>query len=76
MTNEQRKELVRSHVYGLSIDEMSEIYGIGADEIINALAEHAAEIEDERAYREKMDYSGGIDTAFGMSMSMPNWTSE
>lgn len=69
MTNELRKELIRSHVYGLSVGEMSEIYGISTDEIVSTLTDHAADIEDERAYREKMGCSGGIDTALGMSMS-------
>ena len=54
MTNEQRKELVRSHVYGLSIAEMAEIYGIDEAEIINTLTDMAADIEDERAYREML----------------------
>lgn len=54
MTNEMRKELVRSHVYGLSVNEMSEIYGISTDEIVSTLTDHAAEIEDERAYREML----------------------
>lgn len=54
MTNEQRKELVRSHVYGLSVTEMSEIYGIDEAEIINTLTDCAGELEDERAYREML----------------------
>lgn len=54
MTNEQRKELIRSHVYGLTVVEMSEIYGISTDEIVSTLTDHAAEIEDERAYREML----------------------
>ena len=55
MTNEQRKELVRSHVYGLSIAEMSEIYGIDEAEIINTLTDMAADIEDERQYRDMLN---------------------
>lgn len=54
MTNEQRKELVRSHIYGLSIAEMAEIYGIDEAEIINMLTDCAGELEDERAYREML----------------------
>ena len=54
MTNEMRKELIRSHVYGLSVGEMSEIYGINTDEIVSTLTDHAADIEDERAYREML----------------------
>ena len=54
MTNEMQKELIRSHVYGLSVGEMSEIYGISTDEIVSTLTDHAADIEDERAYREML----------------------
>ena len=54
MNSEQRKELIRSHVYGLSVGEMSEIYGISTDEIVSILTDHAADIEDERAYREML----------------------
>ena len=54
MTNEMLKELVRSHVYGLSVTEMSEIYGISVDEITHVLADHAADIEDEREYRDSL----------------------
>jgi GH25 family lysozyme M1 (1,4-beta-N-acetylmuramidase) len=54
MTNELICELIRSHVYGLSVTEMSEIYGISEEEITHALVDHAADIEDERAYRSSM----------------------
>ena len=54
MTNELRKELIRSHIYGLSVNEMSEIYGVSTDEIVSTLTDHAADIEDERAYREML----------------------
>ena len=54
MTNELICELIRSHVYGLSVTEMSEIYGISEEEITHTLVDHAADIEDERAYRSSM----------------------
>ena len=54
MNSEQRKELIRSHIYGLTVVEMSEIYGISVDEITHALADHAGDIEDEREYREML----------------------
>ena len=54
MNSEQRKELIKSHVYGLTVVEMSEIYGLSEDEIICMLSDAAAEIEDERAYRNTM----------------------
>lgn len=51
MNSEQRKELIKSHVYGLTVVEMSEIYGLSEDEIICMLSDAAADIEDEREYR-------------------------
>lgn len=55
MTKEQVKELVRSHVYGLSVAEMSAIYGIPEKEIADILTDNAAEIADEREYRDMLD---------------------
>lgn len=54
MTDELRKELVRSHVYGLSVAEMSEIYGLSEAEITEILVDNAGEIADEREYREAL----------------------
>ncbi len=55
MNSEQRKELIRSHIYGLTIVEMSEIYGLSEDEIICMLSDAAADIADEREYRDSMN---------------------
>ena len=55
MNSEQRKELIKSHVYGLTVVEMSEIYGISEDEIICMLSDAAAEIADEREYRDSIN---------------------
>lgn len=54
MTNEQIKELVKSHVYGMTTAEMSEIYGLSEAEIVGILTDNAAEIADEREYREAL----------------------
>jgi len=55
MTNEQIKELVKSHVYGMTTAEMSEIYGLSEAEITEILVDNAAEIADEREYRDMLD---------------------
>lgn len=55
MTNEQIKELVKSHVYGMTTAEMSAIYGIPEKEIADILTDNAAEIADEREYRDMLD---------------------
>ena len=54
MNSEQRKELIRSHIYSLTVVEMSEIYGISEDEIICMLSDAAADIADEREYRDSL----------------------
>lgn len=54
MTNEIICELIRSHIYGLTTAEMAEIYGLSEEEITHTLVDHAADIEDERAYRSSM----------------------
>lgn len=55
MTNEQIKELVKSHVYGMTTAEMSAIYGLSEAEIVSILTDNAAEIADEREYRDMLD---------------------
>lgn len=60
MNNELIKELVKSHVYGLSVAEMSAIYGIPEKEIADILTDNAAEIADEREYRDMLDGRGNV----------------
>lgn len=60
MTNEQIKELVKSHVYGMTTAEMSEIYGLSEAEIVGILTDNAAEIADEREYRDMLDGRGNV----------------
>lgn len=55
MTKEQIKELVKSHVYGMTVTEMADIYGIPEEEITEILTDNAAEIADEREYRDMLD---------------------
>lgn len=55
MTNEMIKELVKTHVYGMTTAEMSEIYGLSEAEITEILTDNAAEIADEREYRDMLD---------------------
>ena len=55
MTNEMRKELIRSHVYGMTTAQMSVVYGLTEKEITEILTDNAAEIADEREYRDTLD---------------------
>lgn len=60
MTNELIKELVKSHVYGMTVTEMADIYGIPEKEITEILTDNAAEIADEREYRDMLDSRGNV----------------
>lgn len=60
MTNEMIKELVKSHVYGMTVTEMADIYGIPEKEITDILTDNAAEIADEREYRDMLDGRGNV----------------
>ena len=60
MKNEQIKELVKSHVYGMTTAEMSAIYGLSEAEIVGSLTDNAAEIADERECRDMLDSRGNV----------------
>ena len=55
MTPETKNEIFKSFVYGMTIEEMSEIYGISADEIKALLEENAKEIAELREYRKMIE---------------------
>lgn len=55
MTPETKNEIMKSFVYGMTIEEMSEIYGISADEIRKLLEENAEEIAELREYRKMIE---------------------
>lgn len=55
MTPENKNELMKSFVYGMTIEEMSEIYGISADEIRELLEQNAKEIAELREYRKMIE---------------------
>ena len=51
MTPETRNELFKSFVFGMTIDQLAEIYGISADAIKTLLEENAKGIAELREYR-------------------------
>ena len=58
MSNELIKEIITSHVYGMSVVEMSQAYGLTEEEISSILSENADEIAEERKYRAMLE--GGV----------------
>lgn len=58
MSNELIKEIIKSHVYGMSVVEMSQAYGLTEEEISSVLSENADEIAEERKYRAMLE--GGV----------------
>ena len=55
MTPETKNELMKSFVYGMTIEQLSEIYGISADEIRELLETNAKEIAELREYRKMIE---------------------
>lgn len=55
MSNELIKEIIKSHVYGMSIVEMSQAYELTEEEISSVLSENADEIAEERKYRAMLE---------------------
>lgn len=55
MTNETKKEVIKSFIYGMTIDEISDVYGIEASEVKAMLDDNAKEIAEEKAYRAKLE---------------------
>lgn len=55
MTDQTRKEVVKSIVYGKTAEEISEIYGITIDEVGKTTQDNAEEINEECKYRKIME---------------------
>ena len=55
MTPETKNELMKSFVYGMTIEQLAEIYGICADEIKSFLETNAKEIAELREYRKMIE---------------------
>lgn len=54
MTENTKKEIIKSHVYGMSDEAIAEIYGITVEEVRMLLCERHEDVEAEKAYRKKL----------------------
>ena len=55
MTDQTRKEVIKSIVYGKTAEEIAEIYGISVDELGKIMQDNADEINAEREYRKMLE---------------------
>ena len=55
MTEQTRKEIIKSIVYGKTAEEISEIYGISVDEVGKIMQDNADDINAEREYRKMLE---------------------
>lgn len=55
MTDQTRKEVIKSIVYGKTAKEIAEIYGISVDEVGKIMQDNADEINAEREYRAMLE---------------------
>jgi DNA-directed RNA polymerase specialized sigma24 family protein len=55
MTDQTRKEVIKSIVYGKTAEEIAEIYGISVDEVGKIMQDNADDINAEREYRAMLE---------------------
>jgi DNA-directed RNA polymerase specialized sigma24 family protein len=55
MTDQTRKQIIKSIVYGMTVEEISEIYGISVDEVGKIMQDNADDINAEREYRAMLE---------------------
>lgn len=55
MSEQMKKEILKSFVYGMTIEDMSDIYELSADELRTILNDNAAEIAELKKYRAELE---------------------
>lgn len=50
MTNETKSEIIKSFAFGMTIEEMTEIYDMTAEELKKILTENAGQVEEVKKY--------------------------
>lgn len=55
MTDQTRKEIIKSIVYGMTSAEIADIYGISVDEVGKIVQDNADNIEREKKYRKELE---------------------
>ena len=51
MSPETIKEIIKSHVYGMSNAEIAQTYGISEEEAAKVISDNGDEVAEERKYR-------------------------
>lgn len=55
MSNETRKQIIKSIVYGMTAESIAEIYGIDIDTVGKIMVDNADDIEKEKRYRKELE---------------------
>lgn len=55
MSEQTKNEIFKSFIYGMTIEEIAEIYGISEDDLRELLEQNAGEIADLKAYRAELE---------------------
>ena len=58
ITENTINEIIKSHVYGMTNEQIAEVYGIPADEVKMIICAKHDDIEAEKAYRSKLSGKG------------------
>lgn len=55
MTEQTKQQIIKSHVYGMCIKDIAEMYGFDFDLVAKLITDIADEIAEEKAYRAMLD---------------------
>ena len=55
MSEQMKKEILKSFVYGMTIEDMSDIYEISADDLRTILNDNLAEIAELKKYHAELE---------------------
>lgn len=58
MSPEVIKEIVKSYIYGMSLADIADAYGLSENDVVSVLSSNKDEIEKEREYRLMLE--GGV----------------
>lgn len=54
MTEQTRQEIFKSHIFGMSNQEIAECYGISKEAVDKLISESTAEIENKKAFMKQI----------------------
>lgn len=55
MTENTKNEIIKSHIYGMSNEDIASVYGVSEDDVKMLICERHEDVEAERKYRQMLE---------------------